>query len=275
MYSLVLRNVIHSDGFLGSFRKEGDKMANNDADTIEGICAWTNEAIRGRALTFSAWQKSGLPRKEIVGYVCPSCRVVSAADCNDSGIGFRWWSGYEKSRCSKCGAATPQPIVVIPEAGVIAAMIGDTGQEYPQAESETSQQDIQEGSIDDQLADFASRRQRERQKKIDIFFGSMVVIIVTVGLGVGGYILSEERIAVGIMASIFGAITFSGGLLFAARGKFYLGVGFLVFMEIPVCLYAVVVVGQPRFAVFYLAIAAFVCFGIGGRVYDQMMARWM
>jgi len=84
------------------------------AKSVEIRCGYCNDSIVGSVLSFDDYvQRPDVTRQDIVAYVCPACETPSHVECTESGIRFRAWSGYDKSRCTSCDQRTPEPTVVL------------------------------------------------------------------------------------------------------------------------------------------------------------------
>lgn len=89
----------------------------NTGDKFDGVCNWSGTPLVGYKLGHDVWLASRLRRRDIIGYICPWCNVVSDSHSDESGIVFSRWSAYEKSICQKCKEKVPRPNYLISEAG--------------------------------------------------------------------------------------------------------------------------------------------------------------
>lgn len=88
--------------------------SHGDVETLNDTCRYCGKAIAGKAWSFADYvENEQLSFGAIVGYVCPACGAASHKDCR-SGIVYKVWSGYEKSRCAACGQPVHEPTVVFP-----------------------------------------------------------------------------------------------------------------------------------------------------------------
>ncbi|NLF33145.1 MAG: hypothetical protein GX591_19950 [Planctomycetes bacterium] len=78
-------------------------------------CGKVLEAAAVRQPTFLAMPTAATPRR--LGHACPACGAVSCEKCRKDGIGWDWWSGYEKARCTQCSAAVHELHVLLPGDG--------------------------------------------------------------------------------------------------------------------------------------------------------------
>lgn len=120
---------------------------------------------------------------------------------------------------------------------------------------------------------FRSEQHRRMQMKIDIFFGTLVVLIAVLGIGVMGYILDEESVSTGALASCVTLGVLALGAFCASRGVYWLVYGIVSFIVFAWACYVIVTKGST-WTPYFFALNAEVAFAAGGKVYAQMIAKW-
>lgn len=109
--------------------------------------------------------------------------------------------------------------------------------------------------------------------KVDIFFGALLVLIVTAGMGVIGYVLSEESVAAGALASCVTLGVLGLGVFCASRGVFWLVYGIVSFIVFAWACYVIVTKGNT-WTPYFFAFNAEMAFAAGGKMYAQMISKW-
>ncbi len=67
-------------------------------------CAVCGQPVEGTTVSLEEFlSSSNLKIGDRLGHRCAACGLVSCAACKAKGIGFNWWSGYDRASCSSCG----------------------------------------------------------------------------------------------------------------------------------------------------------------------------
>jgi hypothetical protein len=109
--------------------------------------------------------------------------------------------------------------------------------------------------------------------KIDIFFGALVVFIATIGMGLLGYILSEESVSMGVLAAAVTVVLLLLGVLCASKEILLPAFGVVSAIVFVWAVYVIATRGHSWTA-YFLAFNAEAAFFTGGRVYAEILAKW-
>ncbi|MCG7985407.1 MAG: hypothetical protein JAY90_22035 [Candidatus Thiodiazotropha lotti] len=81
-------------------------------DRVDDQCHICQQQLKGIAVSSDSESKVHSYR-ELLGYICRSCESVSCEKCKKDAFGYRFFSGFTKSVCSKCGQPEHNPLTVL------------------------------------------------------------------------------------------------------------------------------------------------------------------
>ena len=120
---------------------------------------------------------------------------------------------------------------------------------------------------------FKSEQHRQIQMKIDIFFGALIVLVVTIGMGLVGYVISDEQFVMGVVASAMTVGLLSLGVFCASRDRFLPVFGAVSTVVFVWAIYVIVTRGHS-WVPYFLTFNAEAALVSGGRLYTNMLAKW-
>lgn len=85
---------------------------------VDSVCNWSGKPVKGYSFpmdTYVLETNNIRIHKDVIGFMCPSCNVVSVTGIESSGIMSSFLHGYDKSKCGKCGEKIPKPTIIVPE----------------------------------------------------------------------------------------------------------------------------------------------------------------
>jgi hypothetical protein len=161
--------------------KEGDM---SEGVTKQHTCAVCGKNYQGESIVWDVVLASGkLPLAEVAGYRCENCDAVICTDCSAGNLKVSAWSGWEKTKCPRCGQ----------QFGPGTVQVGEM--------------------IDSRLLDSLKRDQNDFAKgKTKLIKGNLYTLLYgVIFIVLGVFLLQAEEMLFGYLMSILGVVGLIAG----------------------------------------------------------------
>ena len=201
-------------------------------------CSHCAKTFTSLSISFSEFISVRAGYSDTLGYVCDSCDMPLCKDCCEQNrIRYDSWNGWSKSKCVRCGEQFTPNDVFLPE-------------DRPDL--------LEPPEEDDSLSGF------------DLVCVVLVSVVVTVGMAVCGYILSEESVPTAVVSGIVAGSLLWLGIRSAKRGSFWSVYGVVTVVTAVLSLASCASGGLSEWVALFIAFNAMMSYGTGAKLYFQM-----